>query len=54
MGTMPGESRCDSFDKEIYRHRNKVEHLIGRIKEFRRIANPKENRAQNYSVMLTT
>jgi len=44
--------RCP-FDKEMYRHRNKVERLIGRIKEFRRIATRYEKRAQNYAAMLT-
>jgi transposase len=33
--------------------RNKVERLIGRIKEFRRIATRYEKRAHNYAAMLT-
>lgn len=47
------EQRRGSFNKELYRHRNKVERLIGRIKEFRRIATRYEKRALNYAAMLT-
>jgi transposase len=47
------ERRRGSFDKEIYGHRNKVERMIGRIKEFRRIATRYEKRAHNYAAMLT-
>ena len=41
------------FDKIIYRQRSKVERMIGRIKEFRRIATRYEKRAVNYAAMLT-
>ena len=37
----------------VDRHRNKVERLIGRVKEFRRIATRYEKRALNYAAMLT-
>jgi transposase len=47
------QRRRGSFDKEIYRQRNKVERMIGRIKEFRRIATRYEKRAANYAAMLT-
>ena len=47
------EKWCGHFNKELYRHRNKVERLIGRIKEFRRIATRYEKRALNYAAMLT-
>lgn len=47
------ERRRGPFDKKMYRHRIKVERLIGRIKEFRRIATRYEKRAHNYAAMLT-
>ena len=47
------QRRRGSFNKEIYRQRNKVERMIGRIKEFRRIATRYEKRAANYLAMLT-
>ncbi len=47
------QRRRGPFDKEIYRQRNKVERMIGRIKEFRRIATRYEKRAVNYAAMLT-
>lgn len=47
------ERRRGSFDKKVYRHRNKVERMIGRIKEFLRIATRYEKRANNYAAMLT-
>ena len=47
------EKRNGSFDKEIYKERNKVERLFSRLKEFRRIATRYEKRAANYSAMLT-
>jgi transposase len=47
------EKRRGYFNKDLYRHRNKVERLIGRVKEFRRIATRYEKRALNYAAMLT-
>lgn len=47
------EKRKGSFDKAIYRERNKVERLFSRLKEFRRIATRYEKRGVNYSAMLT-
>lgn len=47
------EYRGGSFDKAIYRERNRVERLINRLKQFRRIATRYEKRAANYEAMLT-
>ena len=47
------EKRGGSFDKQIYRQRNRVECLINRLKQFRRIATRYEKRANNYAAMLT-
>lgn len=47
------EKRGGSFDKQIYRQRNRVECLINRLKQFRRIATRYEKRAANYAAMLT-
>ncbi len=40
------------FDRETYRERNKVERLIGRLKQWRRIATRYEKRAATYIAML--
>lgn len=40
------------FDKAIYRLRNRVERLINRLKQFRRIATRYEKLADNYMAML--
>lgn len=41
------------FDRAIYRRRNRVERLINRLKQFRRVATRYEKRAVNYCAMLT-
>jgi transposase len=41
------------FDKEVYRQRNRVEGLINRLKQFRRIATRYEKRADNYRAFIT-
>jgi transposase len=41
------------FDRAIYRQRNRVERLINRLKQFRRVATRYEKRAVNYCAMLT-
>jgi transposase len=41
-----------TFDREAYRERNKVERLINRLKQFRRIATLCEKRASNYLAMV--
>ena len=45
------ERRRGRFDKGIYRERNRVERLIGRMKQFRRLATRYEKRAENYRAM---
>jgi transposase len=45
------ESRRGPFDREIYRLRNRVERMINRFKQFRRIATRYEKRAENYRAM---
>ncbi len=42
-----------SLDRRLYRERNRVERLINRLKQFRRIATRYEKRAANYLAMLT-
>jgi transposase len=53
--TIP-RKRCDHrtgpFDRSMYRQRNKIERLINRLKQFRRIATRYEKRAANYQAML--
>jgi transposase len=45
---------CDpTFDREAYRLRNRIERLINRLKQFRRIATRYEKRGVNYLAMLT-
>ena len=41
------------FNEVAYRERNKVKRLIGRLKQFRRIATRYEKRAANYLAMAT-
>ena len=61
-GTSPGigvviprraNERRGPLDKERYRDRNRVERLINRLKQFRRVATRYEKRATNYLGMLT-
>lgn len=47
------EQRGGAFDKAVYRQRNRIERLINRLKQFRRIATRYEKRAANYEAMLT-
>ena len=51
--TQKREPRRPGFDREAYRRRNRVERMIGRLKQFRRIATRYEKRAVNYAAMLT-
>ena len=39
------------FDRAVYRTRNRVERLINRLKQFRRLATRYEKRAENYLAM---
>ena len=45
------EHRHGPFDREIYRQRNRIERLIGQLKQFRRLATRYEKRAANYRAM---
>jgi transposase len=45
------ERRTGPFDRAIYRLRNRVERLINRFKQFRRLATRYEKRAENYHGM---
>jgi transposase len=50
------ERRGGPFDRAIYRMRNRIERLINRLKQFRRVATRStryEKRAENYLAMLT-
>lgn len=48
-----GEHRGGTFERAIYRTRNRIERLINRLKQFRRVATRYEKRAENYRAMLT-
>jgi transposase len=47
------ERRTGPFDRQRYRERNRVERLINRLKQFRRVATRYEKRASYYTGMLT-
>ena len=47
------EKRTGPFNKVVYRKRNRVERLINRLKQYRRIATRYEKRAENYRALLT-
>lgn len=49
----PGDRRHRPFDRALYRERNRVERLINRLKQYRRIATRYEKRAGHYAAMLT-
>jgi transposase len=51
--TRKDQPRQPDFDKAAYRERNKVERLIGRLKQYRRIATRYEKRATNDLAMVT-
>lgn len=42
-----------TFERERYRERNRIERLISRLKQFRRIATRYEKLAENYLAMVT-
>lgn len=50
--TRTNETRNPRFAKQLYRQRNTVERLIGRIKEFRRIATRYDKNKENYLAMI--
>jgi transposase len=45
------EGRQGPFDRCIYRQRNRVERLVNRLKQFRRLATRYEKRAENYRAL---
>jgi transposase len=47
-----GEHRTGPFDRQLYRQRNKIERLMNRLNQFRRIATRDEKRAANDQAML--
>ena len=47
------EKRTGPFDRAAYRRHNRVERLINRLKQFRRVATRYEKRAANYLAMVT-
>ena len=50
--SISNQRRQPGFDRAIYRARNRVERLINRLKQFRRIATRYEKRAANHFAML--
>ncbi len=44
----PTRKRRHSFDRDLYRGRNRIERTICRLKDFRRIATRYDKLAQNY------
>jgi transposase len=50
--TQKNEPQQENFDRESYRRRNVVERLIGRLKEWRRIATRYEKLAVNFLAMI--
>ncbi|MFN2383176.1 MAG: IS5 family transposase [Gemmatimonadota bacterium] len=49
----PNDRRHRAFDRGVYRQRNRIERLVGRLKQYRRIATRYEKRAAHYLAMLT-
>ena len=50
--TRSTERQDPAFDREAYRLRNRIERLINRLKQFRRVATRYEKRAANYLAMI--
>lgn len=42
------ERRTGPFDRQFYRQRNRIERMINRLKQFRRLATRYDKRAANY------
>ncbi len=40
-----------SFDRQLYKERNRIERMINRLKQNRRLATRYEKRAENYRAM---
>jgi transposase len=49
----PHDGRHRAFDRTVYRERNRVERLVNRMKQHRRVATRYEKRAAHYLAMLT-
>jgi len=49
----PQDGRHAPFDRAAYRERNRVERLVNRLKQYRRVATRYEKRAAHYLAMLT-
>jgi transposase len=47
------ETRTGPFNRALYKDRNRIERLIGRFKQFRRVATRYEKRAVNFLAMVT-
>ena len=47
------ERRRGPFDRALYRTRSRVERLINRLKQFRRVATRYEKHGENYAAMVT-
>jgi len=45
------EPRRGSFDRQLYKERNRIERMINRLKQNRRLATRYEKRAENYRAM---
>ena len=48
----PGDRRHAPFDRVAYRERNRVERLVNRMKQYRRVATRYEKRAAHYLAMV--
>ncbi len=53
MSKNSSDRRYRPFDRAVYRERNRVERLINRLKQRRRVATRYEKRAVHYLAMLT-
>jgi transposase len=51
IGGCSNECRSGPFNRAVYRTRNRIERLINRCKQFRRLATRYEKRAVNYRAM---
>jgi len=47
------ETRTGPFNRALYKERNRIERLINRLKQFRRVATRYEKRAVNFLAMVT-
>jgi transposase len=50
---LASEPRAARFDRQAYRERNRVERLVNRLKQFRRVATRYEKRAAHFLAMVT-